>query len=95
MDAQRDTQRCQNHGPVRLLVPLLEFNQIGSGRVEIWYGGSKGLGTVTGRNRCGPLTPEVVRSVWLSSASRGASSKRAKLYWSVLYATLTRQLVTD
>src|ERR1700731_2830529 len=21
------TQRCQNHGPVRLLVPLLEFNQ--------------------------------------------------------------------
>jgi len=21
-----DTQRCQNHGPVRLLVPLLEFN---------------------------------------------------------------------
>ena len=22
-----DTQRCQNHGPVRLLVPLLEFNQ--------------------------------------------------------------------
>jgi hypothetical protein len=28
MDAQRDTQRCQNHGPVRLLVPLLEFNQL-------------------------------------------------------------------
>jgi hypothetical protein len=22
-----DAQRCQNHGPVRLLVPLLEFNQ--------------------------------------------------------------------
>ena len=22
-----DTQPCQNHGPVRLLVPLLEFNQ--------------------------------------------------------------------
>ena len=22
-----DTQRCQNHGPVRLLVPLLEFNR--------------------------------------------------------------------
>jgi len=22
-----DTQRCQNHGPVRLLVPLLEFNE--------------------------------------------------------------------
>ena len=21
-----DAQRCQNHGPVRLLVPLLEFN---------------------------------------------------------------------
>ena len=21
-----DTQQCQNHGPVRLLVPLLEFN---------------------------------------------------------------------
>src|ERR1700746_1146669 len=21
-----DTQRCQNHGPVRVLVPLLEFN---------------------------------------------------------------------
>jgi hypothetical protein len=26
MDARRDTQRCQNHGHVRLLVPLLEFN---------------------------------------------------------------------
>ena len=24
-----DTQRCQNHGPVRLLVPLLEFNHAG------------------------------------------------------------------
>jgi hypothetical protein len=23
-----DTQRCQNHGPVRLLVPLLEFNHL-------------------------------------------------------------------
>jgi hypothetical protein len=23
-----DTQRCQNHGPVRVLVPLLEFNHI-------------------------------------------------------------------
>jgi hypothetical protein len=22
-----DTQRCQNHGPARLLVPLLELNQ--------------------------------------------------------------------
>jgi len=25
-----DTQRCQNHGPVRLLVPLLEFNHLSS-----------------------------------------------------------------
>jgi len=24
------TQRCQNHGPVRLLVPLLEFNLKGA-----------------------------------------------------------------
>jgi hypothetical protein len=23
-----DAQRCQNHGPVRLLVPLWEFNHI-------------------------------------------------------------------
>ena len=28
-------------------------------------------------------------------ADRGASSKRAKIYCSVLYAMLTRQLVTD
>ena len=25
-----DAQRCQNHGPVRLLVPLLEFNLSGN-----------------------------------------------------------------
>ncbi len=25
-----DTQRCQNHGPVRLLVPLWEFNHKGT-----------------------------------------------------------------
>jgi Transposase DDE domain len=38
-------------------------------------------------------------SAWRPSGAknpiRGASSKRAKLYCSVLYATLTRQLVTD
>jgi hypothetical protein len=26
-----DTQRCQSHGPVRLLVRLLEFNHLGPG----------------------------------------------------------------
>ena len=29
-----DTQRCQNHGPVRVLVPLLEFNR--NRHDEIW-----------------------------------------------------------
>jgi hypothetical protein len=30
-----DTQQCQNHGPVRLLVPLLEFNRDRCGLSEV------------------------------------------------------------
>ena len=33
-----DTQRCQNHGPVRILVPLLEFNLLRQRRDPIMVG---------------------------------------------------------
>jgi hypothetical protein len=46
-----DTQRCQNHGPVRLLVPLLEFNRSSTEAGEQTWATGRGVGGAKGEDR--------------------------------------------
>jgi TPR repeat protein len=49
-----DAQRCQNHGPVRLLVPLLEFNQ-DYGKAREWCQKAADAGVAVAMTNLGSL----------------------------------------
>jgi len=75
-----DTQRCQNHGPVRLLVPLLEFNQVGKNARACESGRRKADAPRPNRDRS-PEPPIAERSPHAGTWWRCAASCERRGHW--------------
>ena len=75
-----DTQRCQNYGPVRLLVPLLEFNQVGKNARACESGRRKADAPRPNRDRS-PEPPIAERSPHAGTWWRCAASCERRGHW--------------